>query len=137
LGYIKSQKIPDDEFVNHVKIVVGHTFSSSVYDPNKHVLLLVYDPICPYSRAFLPQYETLAKMLQNNNNLLLCKIDGTSNTVPKEAIAQGYPSLFISPANRNELIQYPKKDRNLEDIIQFINENTQLSIPNQDIKLDL
>lgn len=78
--YLKSEEIPasNDE---PVKIVVGKNFDDIVINNTKDVLVEFYAPWCGHCKQLAPIYETLAKKLQVNPNIVIAKCDSTANEV--------------------------------------------------------
>jgi len=84
-----------------VKVVVGTTFDSIVMDPTKNVLLEVYAPWCGHCKTLAPIYEQLAEAVENVPNLVIAKMDGTTNEVDGVSV-RGFPTLKFYPAGPNK-----------------------------------
>ncbi|KAJ1915250.1 protein disulfide-isomerase precursor [Mycoemilia scoparia] len=126
---IKSEPIPEtnDE---PVKVVVADSFKDVVFDKEKDVLLELYAPWCGYCKRLAPTYEKLAKVLENNKNLVIAKIDATANDMPagsKDFQIQGFPTIKLIKAGDNSVVEYTG-DRSLGSLVEFLEENVENSI---------
>ena len=116
---LKSEKEPKYND-NIIRIVVGATFEKEVINNDKDIMIIFYAPWCNHCKEFMPKYEQAAKILKDNDKLIMAKIDGSANEVENIPIT-GFPTIFFFPGNKKheKPIQYNGK-RTTEDIIQFI-----------------
>ena len=70
-----------------------------------------------------PHYDEAAKLLGNNPNIVLAKLDSTENEVAGVDI-QGFPTLKFWGKDKSKPIEY-NGGRDSEGIIQWIKEHTQ------------
>jgi protein disulfide-isomerase A1 len=73
-------------------VIVGKTFNKLVLDTDKEVLVKFYAPWCGHCKHLAPHYDEAAKLLANNPQILLAKVDSTENEVAGLDI-QGFPTL--------------------------------------------
>ena len=121
-SYVRSSEEPKENN-GDVFIVVGNTFEKEVINNNKDIMVLFYSPWCYHCKALLPKYEEVAKKLKNNNNnLILMKIDAIENEV--ESIDNyGFPKIKFYPGNKKDKPIDYNGDKSIEDIIKFIKNN--------------
>jgi protein disulfide isomerase len=106
---LKSEPIPvsNDE---PVRVVVGSTLQSEVFDQSKDVMLEVYAPWCGHCKKLDPEYVKLAKKVKKEeitDLLAIAKIDGTSNDSPVDSIEwSGFPAIFYVKAGSSEPLTY-------------------------------
>lgn len=120
--FLKSEPIPETE--EPVKVVVGRTFESIVFDTTKDVLLEIYSPTCPHCKAVVKPYTELAERYANDEKVVIAKIDGTKNSLPDSVNVRGYPTfLLFKASDKANPITYSKGERTLENFVDFIEEN--------------
>jgi protein disulfide-isomerase A1 len=95
---LKSDEIPEtnDE---PVKVVVGKSFNDIVMDESKDVLVEFYAPWCGHCKSLAPKYDELATKLKANPNIVIAKMDSTTNEVDGISIS-GFPTIKFFPSNR-------------------------------------
>lgn len=69
-----------------------------------------------------PHYDEAAKLLANNPNILLAKVDSTENEVAGVDI-QGFPTLKFWGKDKSNPIEY-NGGRDAQGIIQWLKEHT-------------
>ena len=89
--FLKSAPVPESND-EPVKVIVGSTFKSTILDSDKEFLLKFYTPSCGHCKNLAPHYDWAAKLLANNPNIVLVKVDSTENEVANVDI-QGFPTL--------------------------------------------
>lgn len=103
--FLKSDEIPEKND-DPVKIIVGKSFKNEVINNNKDILVEFYAPWCGHCKSLLPIYESVAKKLSKNTNIVLAKVDSTVNEI-KGAKVEGYPTiLFYSSKDKLNPITY-------------------------------
>lgn len=119
--HIKSQPIPKDN-KGPVLTVVGSTFEELVMKTKKDVMLEFYAPWCGHCKKLEPIYKKLGKAFADNDNIVIAKIDATSNDYPSEFEVRGFPTIYyVSGDNKSKPKAY-EGERNLKDMTKFINE---------------
>ncbi|TVU14434.1 hypothetical protein EJB05_37904 [Eragrostis curvula] len=118
--YVKSEPIPK---VNDqpVKIVVANNIDDVFFNSGKNVLLEFYAPWCAHCRKLAPILEEVAVSLQDDEDVVIAKMDGTANDIPTDLAIEGYPTIYFYSTSGN-LLTY-EGERTAEGIISFIKEN--------------
>lgn len=119
---LKSDPIPEtnDEVV---KVVVGKTLEQMVFS-GKNVFLEVYAPWCGYCKSFEPIYKEFAEKVKDNENVVVAKMDGTSNESPVESIDwHSFPSIYFVKAGESTAVKY-EGTRTVDGLMQFLEMNT-------------
>ncbi|KFO32996.1 protein disulfide-isomerase A3 [Fukomys damarensis] len=117
--YLKSEPIPESND-GPVKVVVAENFDEIVNNENKDVLIEFYAPWCGHCKNLEPKYKELGEKLSKDPNIVIAKMDATSNDVPSPYEVRGFPTIYFSPANQK---QSPKKyegGRELSDFISYL-----------------
>ena len=70
-------------------MVVGKTFDDIVGNPDKEVLIEFYAPWCGHCKSLAPKYDELAEKLKDNEDLVIAKLDATSNDYPSDYEVRG------------------------------------------------
>lgn len=118
---LKSDPVPEtnDEVV---KVVVGKTFESMVIS-DKDVFLEVYAPWCGYCKSFEPIYKEFAEKIKDNENVVVAKMDGTSNESPLDAFDwNSFPSIFFVKAGEKTPMKYDGS-RTVDGLMEFLEKN--------------
>jgi protein disulfide-isomerase A1 len=116
--FYKSQEIPVKP-TEPVFTLVAKTFDEIVMDPTKDVLVEFYAPWCAHCKKLNPIYEELAKKYENNPNVVIAKIDATTNEIENMSI-QGFPTIKFWPANNKINPIDFNEERNIESFTKFI-----------------
>jgi protein disulfide-isomerase A1 len=117
-----------------VKVVVGKTFESIVFDPHKDVFLEFYAPFCGFCKQLAPIYEELGREFHGIDSVTIAKIDATANGWPDVVDISGFPTLYLFPANQKDKPIRYEGDRSLKDIKRFIKEHASIpfELPEED-----
>jgi len=95
----------------------------SVVLGSKHVLVEFYAPWCGHCKSLAPTYEQLASVYAGEKDVVIAKIDASDeSTIATKYGITGFPTIKYFPPNTPEPIAY-EKNRELEDFVNFINEN--------------
>ncbi|XP_040147231.2 protein disulfide-isomerase A4 isoform X2 [Ictidomys tridecemlineatus] len=122
---IKSQPVPKNN-KGPVRVVVGKTFDSIVMDPSKDVLIEFYAPWCGHCKQLEPVYTSLAKKYKNQKNLVIAKMDATSNDIASDRYkVDGFPTIYFAPGkDKKNPIKFEGGNRDLEHLSKFIDKHT-------------
>ncbi|CAL4887352.1 unnamed protein product [Urochloa decumbens] len=120
LPHVKSDPIP---LVNDqpVKVVVADNLNDVVFNSGKNVLLEFYAPWCGHCQKLAPILDEVAVSLQNDEDVIIAKMDATNNDIPPDFAVEGYPTMYFYSSAGN-LLSY-ERGRTTEDIIDFIKKN--------------
>ncbi|XP_039820709.1 protein disulfide isomerase-like 1-2 isoform X1 [Panicum virgatum] len=115
--YVKSEPIPK---VNDqpVKVVVADSIDDIVFNSGKNVLIEFYAPWCGHCRKLAPILEEVAVSMQDDEDVVIAKMDGTANDIPTDFAVEGYPTIYFYSTTW-DLYSY-NVGRTAEDIISFI-----------------
>ncbi|OEH75091.1 protein disulfide isomerase [Cyclospora cayetanensis] len=119
---LKSDPIPEtnDEAV---KVVVGKTFEQMVLSEEKDVFLEVYAPWCGYCKSFEPIYKEFAEKIQDNENVVVAKMDGITNEAPLDAFDwKSFPTIYFVKAGEKTPMKY-EGSRTVDGLMEFLEKN--------------
>lgn len=91
--------------------VVGKTFDEIVLDATKDVFIMFYAPWCGHCKKLAEPWQQLAEDMKGYKNLVIAKIDATTNEAMGVAI-RGYPTIMLYPRDHKEGVKY-EGDRDL------------------------
>jgi len=130
---MRSDPIPEknDELV---KVVVANSFDSIVLDERKDVLIFFYAPWCANCKKFAPIYEKLAKKLSVIPDLVLTKMDATSNDVAGIEIST-YPTLKFYASNNKEYPLDFDGERSFNGLLRWVKESISVDYPSEAFKI--
>jgi len=117
-GYRKSEAIPENND-GPVKVVVGKTFDSIVFDKTKDVFMEFYAPWCGHCKKLTPIWEELGNSVKDRPTVVIGKMDATANSVPPEIPVRGYPTLIFFSADNKKGIPYDG-ERDLVNLKKFV-----------------
>eukprot|EP01083_Nonionella_stella_P218368 783109_1 len=118
--FLKSQEPPATND-GPVTIVVGKTFDKLVIDNDKCVLVEFYATWCGHCKELEPKYEDLGERFQDNDNVVIAKMDTPENDTPIEV--KGFPTIkLFLPGKKDSPMDY-NKGRTAEDLEEFIKEH--------------
>jgi len=119
--FFKSEKLPEPDHEENVKIVVGKNFDSLVLNNDKNVLVEYYAPWCGHCKSLAPIYASLATKLKDNADIVIAKMDATANEVESVSV-QGFPTIkFYPKGNKSNPIDY-NGERTEEGFIKYLKE---------------
>jgi len=118
-GFKKSEPIPANND-DAVKVVVGKTFEEIVFDKEKDVFVEFYAPWCGHCKKLAPVWDELGEVFEDKApNVVIAKIDATSNALPDGIDISGFPTLIFFPADNKKGIPYDD-DRDLDSMKEFV-----------------
>nr|XP_037286324.1 protein disulfide-isomerase-like [Rhipicephalus microplus] len=107
-----------DSEAHPVELNVDDNFEEVVYDITKDVLVQYYTPQCPRCKLLVPMYEALAEKYKNRKDVVIAKIDITTNEV--ERIVVHYLPVFkLYKKNTNAPVRY-RGEATVEELSKFI-----------------
>jgi len=115
--YIRSEPIPETQ--GPVKILVGKNFEDIVMDETKDVLVEFYAPWCGHCKKLSPIWDELGTLFEPVEDVVIAKIDATSNTLPRGINANSYPTIMWFPKN-NKMPSPYSQGRTLDNFKRFI-----------------
>jgi protein disulfide-isomerase A1 len=131
--HLKSDPIPEKQ-EGDVVVVVGKSFADIVLDDTKDVLVEFYAPWCGHCKKLTPIYDELATKLKHNKNLVIAKVDATTNEVEGVHI-KGFPTLKFWPAGKKtNPIDYDG-ERTLDGFMEWLPKH--VTMPIETAKTDL
>eukprot|EP00999_Lentomonas_sp_LEN2_P002432 NODE_389_length_1556_cov_126.589223_g357_i0.p1 GENE.NODE_389_length_1556_cov_126.589223_g357_i0~~NODE_389_length_1556_cov_126.589223_g357_i0.p1 ORF type:complete len:357 (+),score=119.28 NODE_389_length_1556_cov_126.589223_g357_i0:410-1480(+) len=131
---MKSAEIPEpnDE---PVTIVVNKNYEAVVHS-DKDVLIEFYAPWCGHCKKLVPVWDELGEALQDNDKIVIAKMDATENDLPTNAgfQVQGFPTIKLVTAT-NEVIAF-NGDRTVEGFMEFLKDKATNGASIEDSKRD-
>ena len=82
---------------------------------------MVWDRWCGHCKQLAPKYEELGKLFAKENNIVIAKIDSTTNDAPVEV--QGFPTIMFYPAGDKDNPLTYEGDRTVDDLASFVREH--------------
>jgi len=119
--FFKSEKLPEPDNEENVKIIVGKNFEDVVINNDKNVLVEYYAPWCGHCKTLAPIYASLATKLKDNHEIVIAKMDATANEVDGVSV-QGFPTLkFYPKGNKSSPVDYDG-ERTEEGFLKYLKE---------------
>jgi protein disulfide-isomerase A1 len=133
--FFKSEKLPEPDHEENVKIVVGKNFDSVVINNDKNVLVEYYAPWCGHCKTLAPIYAALATKLKDNSEIVLAKMDATANEVESVSV-QGFPTIKFYPKGNKQAPLDFNGERTEEGFIKYLKEQGVNLEETKEVKLD-
>eukprot|EP00397_Hematodinium_sp_SG-2012_P004691 GEMP01004704.1.p1 GENE.GEMP01004704.1~~GEMP01004704.1.p1 ORF type:complete len:969 (+),score=261.57 GEMP01004704.1:492-3398(+) len=109
---------------DHVVVVTSDNFEEIVFDAKKDVLLEFYAPWCGHCKSLAPTYKRLAKEMQTHTDLVVAKMDATSQSHSSVEV-KSYPTIkFYPKTQKDKPVELTfKANRDLEGFYEFLKDN--------------
>jgi len=116
--HLLSDDVPEDWDKNPVKVLVASNFDAVVFDTTKDVLVEFYAPWCGHCKQLVPIYDELAAKYQDNDSVLIAKMDSTTNELEHTKI-QSFPTIKLYKKGDNKVVPF-EGERTLDGFVEFI-----------------
>lgn len=110
----------EDSGPSSVVTLTDSNFAAQVTNSPNDVMLEFYAPWCGHCKALKPEYEQVARALEDVSTVTVGAFDATANTVPSNFEVQGYPTLMFLKANDKKTPIPYEGDRQAGAILDFI-----------------
>ncbi|KAB7507028.1 Protein disulfide-isomerase A4, partial [Armadillidium nasatum] len=119
--HLKSQAVPKKQ-EGPVRTIVASTFEDEVLKNKKDVLIEFYAPWCGHCKKIEPVYKKVAAHYSSKRpDLLIAKMDATSNDVLPMFDVRGFPTIYLLKASdKSNPIIFDGGDRTLKGFKDFI-----------------
>ncbi|KPA86784.1 putative mitochondrial protein disulfide isomerase [Leptomonas pyrrhocoris] len=100
-------------------------FDAVALDPTKSALVMFYAPWCGHCKALKPKYSQLAKIYENDADVVIARIDAddkANKAVAERYDVHGFPTIYFFPKGENAKPEEYKSGREIEDFLTFVNE---------------
>jgi len=115
--YIKSEPIPTED--GPVQILVGRNFEDIVFDETKDVFVEFYAPWCGHCKKLTPIWDELGTIFKPIDDIVIAKVDATSNTLPRGINANSFPTIYWFGKNNKLPVAY-SQTRTLENLKRYV-----------------
>jgi len=119
--HLMSEDTPDDWDAKPVKVLTGGNFKEVALDQSKGVFVEFYAPWCGHCKQLIPIWEELAEAYEDNDAIVVAKMDSTANEV-EEVKIQSFPTLKYFPSGSDKIIDY-NGERTLAGFKKFLDSN--------------
>merc|ERR1712070_1235376 len=89
---------------------------------DKNVFLMAHAPWCGHCKSLSPVWDELAETFEENESIMIAKMDATANEV-EELTIQSFPTLKFFPAGGKDVVDYDG-GRDLEALTEFVNKHS-------------
>ncbi|MFH4977703.1 hypothetical protein AB6A40_004412 [Gnathostoma spinigerum] len=121
--FLRSEEVPDNWDDKPLKILVGKNFEDIVFELERNTLVFFYAPWCRVCQTTLPEIEDLALRMQDDDDVIIAKMDATKNEVHKIPILD-VPMIALFKKGSRKPIFYTPDDaaqRTADEFEKFIN----------------
>lgn len=102
-------------------MIVGKEFDKIVIDSSKDVLVVFHAPWCVHSMKLLPILDDLASDMSSYTNLVISKLDLTSNEVDGLQNIKTYPTVMFYPKDHKTGLKY-EGVKELTEMKEYLNQ---------------
>ena len=92
----------------------------SVVKSNKNVFVEFYAPWCGHCKALTPIWDELAEKLKDRDDIMIAKLEATSNAVDNVGI-RSYPTIYLFQGAVRNQVKF-EGQRTLDGFLQFLDE---------------
>jgi protein disulfide isomerase len=115
-SFIKSEPVPAEND-GPVTVLVGRNIGD-VLKSGKDVFVEFYAPWCGHCKSLAPVWEELGQAYEDDDNVVIAKIDATANKLPSNVNVRGYPTLIFFTAKGKQLTY--NGERQLADLQKWV-----------------
>lgn len=117
--YVKSDEIPlqDD---GPIKTVVTKNFEKILYDRTKDVVLILDAAWCQICKTIVKKLEKIAEKLKDDSDIIIAKMDVSTNELPRPYFVKGYPSIYFSSRKEKLNPKLFEGKFEVDDMLRFI-----------------
>jgi len=119
--HLKSESIPESND-GPVFVLVGKQFDEIVINNDNDVLVEFYAPWCGHCKSLAPEYEILGEEFQDNDKIVIAKMDSTANDNGAVDV-KGFPTIVFFPGNDKANHKVYEGERNAKGLIAYMKEN--------------
>jgi len=101
--------------------VASETWTDTVLDGTKDVLVEFYGNNCKFCQLMAPHYKQLSLIFSSTENIIITIFDTGKSTPPASLNVTGIPALYFFPAN-NKLapVLFQEQDRSIQNLFSFV-----------------
>ena len=102
-------------------MLTGNNFESVLKDTTKNVLVDYFAPWCGHCKELVPEYNKLAEILQNRDDVIVATMDATLNEL-EHTIVRSFPTIRLYRKGRSHPFREYKEyngERKLAEIKLF------------------
>ena len=109
-------------------MVVGKTFKKIVLDNSKDVLIELYTLWCEHCKELEPVYRDLASRFKDVKQLVIAKMDITTNEAPHPYTTKEVPKIYFAPAGKKRSPIMYNGDWKLKTLEKFVRDHATVSL---------
>jgi len=115
-----------------VSLVVGKSFHDIVLSEEKDVFIMIYAPWCGLCKRALPVWSDFARRVAGEENLIIAKMDGTTNRIggDPDFLWEAYPHIMCVKAGASRPLLY-NGNRTVESYVDFASQHAKHTLTNK------